>query len=56
MSLVDRIEDTSKFTDTDAQPGLCFVPGFGGVQTPMEDNNACAGFLGLRPNTTKRQM
>ncbi|KAI6191611.1 hypothetical protein M3Y97_00246800 [Aphelenchoides bicaudatus] len=56
LSLCDQIEETSSFTNKDAQQGLCFVPAFGGVQTPCEDNNACAGFLGLRPNTTKRQM
>lgn len=44
--LCDNIEDTSGYTEEDAQPGLCFVPAFGGVQTPVEDNNACASFMG----------
>lgn len=56
MSLCDKIEDTSNYTNEDAQPGLCFIPSFSGTQTPVEDNNACAGFLGLRPHTTKKQM
>lgn len=56
IGLVDQIEETSGFTEEDGQPGLCFVPAFGGVQTPTEDNNACAAFLGLRPTTTKKQM
>lgn len=56
LGLCERIEDTIDYKDEDAQPGLCFIPAFGGVQTPVEDNAACAGFLGLRPNTTKKQM
>lgn len=35
---------------------LCFVPAFGGLQTPVNDPSACCAFLGLRPDTTKDQM
>lgn len=56
MDLCKEIEETSDYTNEDAQFGLCFIPAFGGIQTPVEDNNACAAFLGLSPNTTKKQM
>uniref|UniRef100_A0AC34RSZ2 Glycerol kinase n=1 Tax=Panagrolaimus sp. JU765 TaxID=591449 RepID=A0AC34RSZ2_9BILA len=41
-----------------AQPasGLFFVPAFGGIQTPINDDNACCAFIGLRADTTKAQM
>lgn len=43
----------------EADPGdgtLCFMPAFSGLQTPLDDDYACAGMLGIRPNTTRGQM
>lgn len=56
IGLCNNVEEASLFANEDAQSGLCFIPAFGGVHTPVEDNNACAGFLGLKPNTTKKHM
>ena len=42
-----------------ANPGqgqLCFVPAFSGTQTPLDDDYACAAFLGIRSSTTRDQM
>ncbi|WKY15450.1 hypothetical protein Q1695_000715 [Nippostrongylus brasiliensis] len=36
--------------------GVLFVPAFGGLQTPINDDTACCGFLGLRPDTSKAHM
>ncbi|KHJ99632.1 carbohydrate kinase, FGGY family protein [Oesophagostomum dentatum] len=36
--------------------GVLFVPAFGGLQTPINDDTACCGFLGFRPDTTKAHM
>lgn len=36
--------------------GLYFIPAFFGIQTPLNDDTACCGFLGIRPDTTKEQM
>ncbi|KAK5982265.1 Glycerol kinase 5 [Trichostrongylus colubriformis] len=36
--------------------GVLFVPAFGGLQTPINDDTACCGFLGIRPDTTKAHM
>lgn len=30
--------------------------GFDGLQTPINDENACAAFLGLKSSTTREQM
>uniref|UniRef100_A0A915Q4C5 Carbohydrate kinase FGGY C-terminal domain-containing protein n=1 Tax=Setaria digitata TaxID=48799 RepID=A0A915Q4C5_9BILA len=35
---------------------LYFIPAFFGIQTPVNDDTACCGFLGIRPDTTKEQM
>uniref|UniRef100_A0A0R3RAK3 FGGY_C domain-containing protein n=1 Tax=Brugia timori TaxID=42155 RepID=A0A0R3RAK3_9BILA len=35
---------------------LYFIPAFFGIQTPLNDDTACCGFLGIRPDTTKEQM
>lgn len=36
--------------------GLYFIPAFFGIQTPLNDDTACCGFLGIRPDTTKEQL
>ncbi|KAI6244134.1 hypothetical protein M3Y99_00084300 [Aphelenchoides fujianensis] len=56
VGLCASVEEASNFDDTPAQFGLCFVPAFNGIQTPHEDNAACAAFLGIGPKTSKRQM
>jgi len=36
--------------------GVYFIPGFSGLQAPINDDQACAGLLGIKPNTSKAQM
>uniref|UniRef100_A0A1I7T888 Glycerol kinase 5 n=1 Tax=Caenorhabditis tropicalis TaxID=1561998 RepID=A0A1I7T888_9PELO len=36
--------------------GVVFVPAFCGIQTPINDETACSGFLCIRPDTTKVHM
>ncbi|KAE9418340.1 hypothetical protein Angca_009078 [Angiostrongylus cantonensis] len=36
--------------------GVLFIPAFGGLQTPINNDTACCGFLGIRPDTTKAHM
>ncbi|CAJ0915636.1 unnamed protein product, partial [Mesorhabditis belari] len=54
--LFDDVTKTSAMAESTHNPGVYFVPAFGGLQTPINDDNACCGFLGLRPKTTKEQM
>ena len=35
---------------------LFFIPGFGGLQAPINDPNATACFIGLTPGCTKQVM
>lgn len=36
--------------------GVCFVPAFGGLQAPMNDNSAAAGFIAIKPTTRKNHL
>ncbi|XP_067003206.1 putative glycerol kinase 5 isoform X2 [Anabrus simplex] len=36
--------------------GVFFVPAFSGLQAPVNDAQAAAGFLGIKPTTTKNHM
>uniref|UniRef100_A0A8R1HMP5 Glycerol kinase 5 n=1 Tax=Caenorhabditis japonica TaxID=281687 RepID=A0A8R1HMP5_CAEJA len=36
--------------------GTVFIPAFCGIQTPINDETACSGFLSIRPDTTKVHM
>ena len=57
IGLCEQIKDTESLAKSaDPAPGLFFVPAFGGIQTPINDDNACSAFIGLRPDTTKAQM
>uniref|UniRef100_A0A7E4VUW2 Glycerol kinase 5 n=1 Tax=Panagrellus redivivus TaxID=6233 RepID=A0A7E4VUW2_PANRE len=57
IGLCSNVEETSAIAlETEASPGLQFIPAFGGIQTPINDDHACAAFLGLRAETTKPQM
>uniref|UniRef100_A0A914C733 Glycerol kinase n=1 Tax=Acrobeloides nanus TaxID=290746 RepID=A0A914C733_9BILA len=57
IGLLDRIEDSSKIaTEAESDRGLHFVPAFSGIQTPINDDNACCAFIGIRPETSKAQM
>uniref|UniRef100_A0AC35FXR6 Glycerol kinase n=1 Tax=Panagrolaimus sp. PS1159 TaxID=55785 RepID=A0AC35FXR6_9BILA len=57
IGLCSDISETSTIAQlTTAEPNLHFVPAFGGIQTPLNDDNACSAFLGIRPETSKEQM
>lgn len=36
--------------------GVVFVPAFCGIQTPINDETACSGFMCIRPDTKKAHM
>ena len=36
--------------------GICFVPGFFGLETPYQDELSCAGLLGIRSTSTKAHI
>ncbi|KAL3069522.1 hypothetical protein niasHT_033908 [Heterodera trifolii] len=54
--------DEPEFDNADGDEGghdesaVCFVPAFGGIQTPIGDDFACAALMGIRPDTTRRQI
>ncbi|KJH45682.1 putative glycerol kinase [Dictyocaulus viviparus] len=57
IGLYSNIADTSDFARTVPNSnGVFFIPAFGGLQTPINDDTACCGFLGIRPDTTKAHM
>uniref|UniRef100_A0A1B6KQ55 Glycerol kinase 5 n=1 Tax=Graphocephala atropunctata TaxID=36148 RepID=A0A1B6KQ55_9HEMI len=52
MGLASNPTETSKIaasvSDTD---GVLFIPSFSGIQAPVNDSRAAAGFIGLKPTT-----
>jgi len=57
VGLFDNIDDISDIVSAlPSSNGLYFIPGFHGLQVPIQDSSATAGFLGLRLNTTKEEM
>ena len=57
IGLFDSIEDTSSIAEqTKPIEGLCFVPAFNGLQTPIIDDQACSAFLGIKSNVSPAQM
>lgn len=57
IGLLEKVEHSSEIaSETEPDPGLHFVPAFGGLQTPINDDSACCAFIGLRPETSKAQM
>ncbi|OZC10134.1 hypothetical protein X798_02724 [Onchocerca flexuosa] len=56
IGLFEDIAVTSRMAQSCSISGLYFIPAFFGIQTPLNDDTACCGFLGIRPNTTKEQM
>ena len=58
MSL-ELFEDPSETTQMalEAQDSdIFFVPGFNGLQAPINDPNATAGFIGLSPSTNSGEI
>ncbi|KAI1716418.1 putative glycerol kinase 5 [Ditylenchus destructor] len=57
MGLIDNVDTASDIAfGTPPEPGLCFISAFNGVQTPVDNDNACSAFIGFHPNTSKAQM
>jgi len=55
--LFQNVDDTSDIAKSlDGNGGVYFVPGFHGLQAPVMDPSATAGFIGLSLDTTKGQM
>uniref|UniRef100_A0A0N4ZB59 Glycerol kinase n=1 Tax=Parastrongyloides trichosuri TaxID=131310 RepID=A0A0N4ZB59_PARTI len=57
MNLYDTLENSSNIAFTgNTDNYLNFFPSFSGVQTPINDTNACCAFLGINTNTKKEDM
>lgn len=56
IGLFTDVAETSHMAESCSNSGLHFIPAFSGIQTPVNDDAACCGFLGIRPDTTKAQM
>ncbi|ETN81611.1 hypothetical protein NECAME_08409 [Necator americanus] len=57
IGLFTNVSDTANMArSVPNSNGVLFVPAFGGLQTPINDDTACCGFLGIRPDTTKAHM
>jgi len=57
IDLFHNIEETSQIADSAASSGgVYFIPGFHGLQAPVMDPTATAGFLGMTLSSTKQEM
>ena len=55
--LYSDINTTSQVASSlSSNGGVYFVPGFHGLQAPILDPTATAGFIGLSLNSTKQEM
>ncbi|XP_043558724.1 putative glycerol kinase 5 isoform X3 [Chiloscyllium plagiosum] len=54
LGLFSDVAETENIAqEVPSSDGVFFVPSFSGLQAPLNDPNACASFLGLKPSTTK---
>ena len=53
FGLFEKPSDSSLIAESTQDSNLFFIPGFGGLQAPINDPNATAGFIGLTPKSTK---
>ncbi|XP_067898677.1 putative glycerol kinase 5 isoform X2 [Heterodontus francisci] len=54
LGLFSNVAETEKMVqEVQNSDGVFFVPSFSGLQAPLNDPNACASFMGLKPSTTK---
>ena len=53
FGLFEKPSDSSSIAESTRDSNLFFIPGFGGLQAPINDPNATAGFIGLTPKSTK---
>ncbi|KAF1748261.1 hypothetical protein GCK72_024728 [Caenorhabditis remanei] len=57
IGLFNDVTETSDIAmSVEHSNGVVFVPAFCGIQTPINDETACSGFLGIRPDATKKHM
>ncbi|XP_071454301.1 glycerol kinase 5 isoform X2 [Hetaerina americana] len=57
MGLISRPEESSGIAETvEDSCGALFVPAFAGLQAPFNDHRAAAGFIGLRPSTSRSHV
>lgn len=53
IGLIDDISETASVAmSVEDSDGVYFVPAFGGLQAPLNDQLAAAGFIGIKPTTT----
>ncbi|KAG7210298.1 hypothetical protein KM043_011840 [Ampulex compressa] len=57
LGIVDDVMETSDLANrVEDSDGVCFVPAFSGLQAPINDYTAAAGFLGVKPTTKKNHI
>ncbi|CCD68076.1 Glycerol kinase [Caenorhabditis elegans] len=57
IGLFNDVTETSDIAlSVNDSNGVVFIPAFCGIQTPINDETACSGFMCIRPDTTKVHM
>ncbi|CAD6189411.1 unnamed protein product [Caenorhabditis auriculariae] len=57
VGFFDNVKETSSIAQSVANSnGTFFIPAFCGLQVPINDENACCGFIGFKPDTTRSHM
>ena len=56
LGLFEKPSQSSAIAELSPDTELFFIPGFGGLQAPINDPNATAGFIGLTPASSKNEM
>lgn len=54
--LGDPTESAAIAQSVENSGGVFFIPGFSGLQAPINDDQACAGLIGITPCTSKAQL
>lgn len=57
LGLFTDVDETSRIAESlGTNHGVYFIPGFGGLQSPIMDPYASAGFIGCSPTTGSKEM
>lgn len=57
LGIFEDVSETSDLAESVPDSnGTYFIPAFSGLQTPINDDKACASIIGIKPNTSKEHI
>lgn len=57
IGIINQATETADLANAvNDSDGVCFIPAFSGLQAPMNDHSAAAGFIGVKPTSEKNHI